>query len=162
MKTYKELQEDLESRRAEASKQSASRTSGFTSRSRKEMKDNRGGSTPSSSGGNPEPKLAPLFRQTTKEISKGIVKKLLGKGKKKKNKNKEEPKSTVKSREPFKPKTGAAAGVPFKPKTKKVEKPEQVRVKVEKPEQKKPEQKKPGQKRLPPKPEQKRLPPASD
>ncbi len=161
MKTYKELQEDLESRRAEASKQSASRTSGFTGRSRKEMKDNRGESTPSSSGGNPEPKLAPLFRQTTKEISKGIVKKLLGKGKKK-NKNKEEPKSTVKSREPFKPKTGAAAGVPFKPKTKKVEKPEQVRVKVEKPEQKKPEQKKPGQKRLPPKPEQKRLPPASD
>jgi hypothetical protein len=152
MKTYKELQEDLESRRAEAGKQSASRTSGFTSRSRKEMKDNRGGSTPSSSGGNPEPKLAPLFRQTTKEISKGIVKKLLGKGKKKKNKNKEEPKSKTKPREPFKPKTGAAAGVPFKPKTKK----------VEKPEQKKSEQKKSEQKRLPPKPEQKRLPPASD
>ena len=139
MKTYKELQEDLESRRAEASKQSASRTSGFTGRSRKEMKDNRGGSTPSSSGGNPEPKLAPLFRQTTKEISKGIVKNLLGKGKKK-NKNKEEPKSKVKPREPFKPKTkvkprepfkpktGAAAGVPFKPKTKKVENPEQKRL----------------------------------
>ena len=139
MKTYKELQEDLESRRAEASKQSASRTSGFTSRSRKEMKDNRGGSTPSSSGGNPEPKLAPLFRQTTKEISKSIVKNLLGKGKKK-NKNKEEPKSKVKPREPFKPKTkvkprepfkpktGAAAGVPFKPKTKKVENPEQKRL----------------------------------
>ena len=140
MKTYKELQEDLESRRAEASKQSASRTSGFTSRSRKEMKDNRGESTPSSSGGNPEPKLAPLFRQTTKEISKSIVKNLLGKGKKKKNKNKEEPKSKVKPREPFKPKTkvkprepfkpktGAAAGVPFKPKTKKVENPEQKRL----------------------------------
>ena len=140
MKTYKELQEDLESRRAAADKESASRTSGFTSRSRKEMKDNRGGSTPSSSGGNPEPKLAPLFRQTTKEISKGIVKKLLGKGKKKKNKNKEEPKSKVKPREPFKPKTkvkprepfkpktGAAAGVPFKPKTKKVENPEQKRL----------------------------------
>ena len=139
MKTYKELQEDLESRRAEASKQSASRTSGFTGRSRKEMKDNRGGSTPSSSGGNPEPKLAPLFRQTTKEISKSIVKNLLGKGKKK-NKNKEEPKSKVKPREPFKPKTkvkprepfkpktGAAAGVPFKPKTKKVENPEQKRL----------------------------------
>jgi len=152
MKTYKELQEDLESRRAEASKQSASRTSGFTGRSRKEMKDNRGESTPSSSGGNPEPKLAPLFRQTTKEISKSIVKNLLGKGKKKKNKNKEEPKSKVKPREPFKPKTkvkprepfkpktkvkprepfkpktGAAAGVPFKPKTKKVENPEQKRL----------------------------------
>jgi len=145
MKTYKELQEDLESRRAEASKQSASRTSGFTSRSRKEMKDNRGGSTPSSSGGNPEPKLAPLFRQTTKEISKSIVKNLLGKGKKKKNKNKEEPKSKVKPREPFKPKTKVKPREPFKPKTK-VKPREPFKPKTKKVEN----------------PEQKRLPPASD
>ena len=100
MKSYNQMSEDIESRRAQAKSTGADRASSFKSRSKAEMERNRGSSSTSGSKESGDNISKQLGRSFNKDVSRAA-------------REKERNQST---RAPFKPKR-ASKGVPFRPKS---------------------------------------------
>jgi len=130
MKSYQQLQEDIDQRRAALAQKAKERTSDYTDDSRKEMDRNRQSSSSSGSDNNVsagqgstlKDKLGDAINKDIARAARGI-RKAPGKIAKSLSKEKGEvqKKNEVK-RAPFKPKR-ASVGVPFQPKTSAAEDP---------------------------------------
>ena len=134
MKSYNEMSEDIESRRAEVASRQRDRAASFKQRSRDEMDRNRGSSSSSSdSGSSRETFGQKLGRDLNKDVSRAAKGIMSAPGKavraaiERRKKAKAEKESAAKSkaaagkknevnRAPFKPKR-ASKGVPFRPKS---------------------------------------------
>ena len=131
MKTYNQMSEDIESRRAELASRQRDRAASFKQRSRDEM-DRRRGSSSSGSSGESGGFVKSLGRAVNKDISRAAKAVVDAPGKavrgaiERRKKAKAEKEAAAKSkaaadkknevnRAPFKPKR-ASKGVPFQPK----------------------------------------------
>ena len=134
MKTYNQMSEDIESRRAELASRQRDRASSFKQRSRDEMDRRKGSSSSSSSGSSGESSgfvksLGQALNKDVKRAAKGIMSapgKAVRAAIERRKKAKAEKAAAAKSkavadkrnevnRAPFKPKR-ASKGVPFQPK----------------------------------------------
>ena len=132
MKSYNQMSEDIESRRAQAASRAADRASSFKKRSRDEMDRNRGSSSSSSASsksGSFSQELGQALNKDVKRAAKGIMSapgKAVRAAIERRKKAKAEKAAAAKSkavadkrnevnRAPFKPKR-ASKGVPFQPK----------------------------------------------
>ena len=131
MKTYNQMSEDIESRRAELASRQRDRAASFKQRSRDEMDRNRGSSSSSSSSSKSgfAQELGQAFNKDVSRVAKGIMSapgKAVRAAIERRKKAKAEKEAAAKSkaaadkknevnRAPFKPKR-ASKGVPFQPK----------------------------------------------